>query len=361
MLFDLVSYSGWLLAALGIGLVVGWRTYLDAPRRNWRDGWIVWGALAFVIGVIVAALKLLPGRYGLWLEIALLMVAFYIVGCVLGGGLKKLLGTHESGGAAAPPPAGNRVDTKREAEQQATAKAAADRLAVELAAKAEADRKEADRKAAAKAEADRLAAEALAKAEADRKAEAAKAAADRSAAEAAATAEAERARAEIERRAAAAAKAEAERLAAAALAKAEAERLTAAAVAKAVADRRALAAATAAETNGGTAEAEPATRTLTRRGGQSERRLPPPTHRRIVLWRKPPQRPRLNEKLARSSKPRRVVWLQRVSQRSRLRETPPSRPTRPMRRRTLWLRRLPRPRPIGTLTLRYLRRQTEQT
>src|SRR5262245_31128162 len=206
MLFDLVSYSGWLIAALGIGLVVGWRTYLDVPRRNWRDGWIVWGALAFVIGVIVAALKLLPGRYGLWLEIALLMVAFYIVGCVLGGGLKKLLGTHESGGAAAPPPAGNRVDTKREAEQQATAKAAADRLAVELAAKAEADRKEADRKAAAKAEADRLAAEALAKAEADRKAEAAKAAtakaeaakaeaakaaADRSAAEAAATAEAE--------------------------------------------------------------------------------------------------------------------------------------------------------------------------
>ena len=145
---------------------------MDAPRRNWRDGWILWGALAFVIGVIVAALKLLPGRYGLWLEIALLMFAFYIVGCFLGGRLKRLLGAHESGGVAAMPPVADiRNGAKLEAERQATAKAAADRLVVEIAAKAEADRKA----AAAKAEADRLAAEALAKAEADRKAAAVKA------------------------------------------------------------------------------------------------------------------------------------------------------------------------------------------
>src|SRR3977135_2152532 len=91
MLFDLVSYFGWLIAALGIGLLVGWRTYLNAPRRHWRDGWIVWGAFAFVIGVIVAALKLLSGRYGLWLEIALLMGVFYVVGCFAGGWLKTIL------------------------------------------------------------------------------------------------------------------------------------------------------------------------------------------------------------------------------------------------------------------------------
>jgi hypothetical protein len=52
---------------------------------------VVWGALAFVIGVIVAALKLVPGRYGLWLEIALLMSVFYIVGCFVGGWLKNTL------------------------------------------------------------------------------------------------------------------------------------------------------------------------------------------------------------------------------------------------------------------------------
>ena len=344
MLFDLVSYSGWLIAASGIGLVVGWRTYLDAPRRNWRDGWIVWGVLAFVIGVIVAALKLLPGRYGLWLEIALLMIAFYVVGCFLGGGLKKLLGAHESGGAAA---ADVRNSAKLEAERQATAKAAADRLAVEVAVKAEADRKEADRK------------------EADRKAAAAKAEADRLAAEAAAKAEAERARAEIEQRAAAAAKAEAERLAAAILAKAEAERLAAAAVAKALADRKAIAlkaeadrlAATAkAEADGSAVKTEPHG-PARGRPRQRDRLLPLPGRRRIVLWRKPPQWPRGTEKQVRPPKLRRVVWLQRVSRRL----PGETRPPRPTRRRVVWLRRPPRPRPIGTPSLIYMRRRTEQT
>jgi len=359
MVFDLVSYSGWLIAALGFGLVVGWRTYLAAPRRNWRDGWIVWGALAFVIGAIVATLKLLPGRYGLWLEVALLMTAFYIVGCFLGGGLKKLLGAHETGAHESGSAAVVRVaaDVRNsamlEAERQATAKAAADRLALEIAAKAEAYRSAA-----------------AAKVEADRKAAAAKAEADRLAAEAAAKAGAERARAEIERRAAAAAKAEAERLAAATLAKAEADRLTAAAVAKALEDRRALAVKAEADrlalatvakagANGSAVKTEPA-KTEPDRPARS-RLLPLPGRRRIVLWRKPPQWPRGNEKQVPPAKPRRVVWLQRVSQRSRFGETPPSRPTRPMHRRTVWLRRLPRPRPIGAQSLRYLRRQTEQT
>jgi hypothetical protein len=91
MLYDLMSYPVWLVAALGIGLVIGWQTYSDALQRYWRDSWILWGAVAFVIGVIVAPLKLLPGRYGLWLEVALLISAFYIVGCFVGGWLKNIL------------------------------------------------------------------------------------------------------------------------------------------------------------------------------------------------------------------------------------------------------------------------------
>jgi hypothetical protein len=98
MLFDLMSYPVWLAAALAIGVVVGWQTYSDAPRRYWRDTWIVWAAIAFVIGVIVAALKLVPGRYGLWLEIALLISTFYTVGCFLGGWLKNILIVREPAG-----------------------------------------------------------------------------------------------------------------------------------------------------------------------------------------------------------------------------------------------------------------------
>ena len=145
MWFDLLSYPGWLAAALAMGLVVGWRTYSDAPRRSWFGGWIIWGALVFVVGVIVAVLKLLPGRYGLWLEIALLMTATYIIGCFLGGALKTLLGAHEPRSAA---------------------RAAAERLAADAAAKAAAGRKA----TAAKAQTNGLAAAAFAKAETEQKA-----------------------------------------------------------------------------------------------------------------------------------------------------------------------------------------------
>jgi hypothetical protein len=131
---------------LAIGALVGWRTYSNEPRRFGFGGWIIWGALIFVVGVIVAVLKLIPGRYGLWLEIALLMTAAYIIGCFLGGALKALL-AHELGGPA---------------------RAAADRLVAETAAaKAEAARKAA---LAAKAQTNGVAVAAPARAEAEQKA-----------------------------------------------------------------------------------------------------------------------------------------------------------------------------------------------
>src|SRR5262249_61115177 len=116
-------------------------------------------------------------------------------------------------------------------------------------------------------------------------------------------------RVKSEGRAAAAEKAEAERLAAATLAKAEAERLTAAAVAKALADRRALVVngeAPAGETNRESARAEPAppARKLARRHTPSERRGPPATCRRVVLWRQPPPPARPNAKQNRPPEPR---------------------------------------------------------
>ena len=136
---------------------------------------------------------------------------------------------------------------KAEADRLAAEAAEADRLAAEAAEQAEADRlaaeaAEADRLAAEKAEADRLAAEAAEKAEADRLAvEAAEA--DRLAAE---KAEADRLAAEQE---------EADRLAAEAAEQAEADRLAVEAAEQAEADRIAAEAAEQAEADRLEAEA----------------------------------------------------------------------------------------------------------
>ncbi|MGJ4917753.1 cell envelope biogenesis protein TolA [Bradyrhizobium oligotrophicum] len=261
MMYDLATFPFWIILAAGIGGFVGWRTWSDEPRPDWLRSWLLPATLALVIGILMALLTVLPGRAGLWLEVGLLMVGAYVLGCLIGGQLKEYVGLGDTS-AMSPGGPGNSVafagataaarpwaDSPSPASQ-AAASVEADRLATEAAAKAEAERVAAE--AAARAEAERLAAETAAKAEAERLAAeaAARAEADRLAAEAAAKAEAERLAAE------AVAKAESDRLAAEAAAKAESDRLAAEAAAKAEADRVAAEAAAKAEAERLAAEAD---------------------------------------------------------------------------------------------------------
>ncbi|XUM21907.1 cell envelope biogenesis protein TolA [Bradyrhizobium oligotrophicum S58] len=278
MMYDLATFPFWIILAAGIGGFVGWRTWSDEPRPDWLRSWLLPATLAIVIGIMMALLTVLPGRAGLWLEVGLLMVGAYVLGCLIGGQLKEYVGLGDTS-AMSPGGPGNSVAFAGETAAarpwadspspaaQAAASVEADRLAAEAAAKAEAERVAAE--AAARAEAERLAAETAAKAEAERLAAeaAARAEADRLAAEAAAKAEAERlaaeaaAKAESERLAAeAAAKAEADRVAAEAAEKAEADRLAAEAVAKAEADAERLAAEATAKAEADRLAAEAATR-----------------------------------------------------------------------------------------------------
>ncbi|MGC2782100.1 MAG: cell envelope biogenesis protein TolA, partial [Bradyrhizobium sp.] len=232
MMYDLATFLLWILLALAIGGIVGWRTWSDAPRPDWLRSWLLPAALAFAIGGLMALLNVLPGRAGLWLEVALMMVGAYVFGCLIGGQLKDFFGLDHAR-AVAPNAVASIASIGDTAEPRPVADSPSQSLAAHAAASVEADRLAAE--AEAKAEADRLAAEAAAKAEAEHLAAeaAAKAEADRLAAEAAAKAKAERLAAE------AAAKAEADRLAAQAAAKAEADRLAAAAEAETEAEAEA--------------------------------------------------------------------------------------------------------------------------
>jgi predicted flap endonuclease-1-like 5' DNA nuclease len=94
MWYLIQQYWFWLLAALVIGLVIGWITF--APRStSWWRGWVPVAVIAFVAGLLLATTRMVPGVPGLWLDTALLFFTTYIGGCFLGSWLRGLLGARE--------------------------------------------------------------------------------------------------------------------------------------------------------------------------------------------------------------------------------------------------------------------------
>ena len=91
MSYLLETYWGWMLLALGLGLIVGWLTSHGTKHFHWISRWLNVSLWLFAAGVIIALLKLLPGRAGLWLETGLLFFAAYLVGCLLSAWIKSLL------------------------------------------------------------------------------------------------------------------------------------------------------------------------------------------------------------------------------------------------------------------------------
>jgi len=73
----------WLLLAAIIGLVVGWMTCARQPETRWWTGWVPWGLGLFLLGLLIAVMRLLPGRLGFMLDSALLMFASYFIGCCI--------------------------------------------------------------------------------------------------------------------------------------------------------------------------------------------------------------------------------------------------------------------------------------
>jgi predicted flap endonuclease-1-like 5' DNA nuclease len=85
------QYWPWLLAAFALGLVVGAATWSRGVAAGWLSGWLGWGLIGFAVCLLVALFKLMPGRWGLWLDTALWHFVAYIAGCWLGGLLRGAL------------------------------------------------------------------------------------------------------------------------------------------------------------------------------------------------------------------------------------------------------------------------------
>src|SRR5579862_4039446 len=95
MSYDISMFWPWLLAALILGGIVGWLSDRWGSDEPLFHGWRKWAVIAWVIGLILAALHWLPGRAGLWLETALLFSFSYVVACLIGGWLRAIVDGEE--------------------------------------------------------------------------------------------------------------------------------------------------------------------------------------------------------------------------------------------------------------------------
>jgi hypothetical protein len=80
-------FWGWLLASLLLGLAMGWISVVHRGRA-------VSKTVARWLAVLVAALvgaalaRVVPGRFGYWLDLGLIMFALYLCGCAVGSWLR---------------------------------------------------------------------------------------------------------------------------------------------------------------------------------------------------------------------------------------------------------------------------------
>lgn len=79
---------GWLLGAALIGLAMGWISIVQRGEGVSKT-LARWLALLAAILVGLALARVVPGRFGYWLDLFLVMFALYLVGCAIGSWLRN--------------------------------------------------------------------------------------------------------------------------------------------------------------------------------------------------------------------------------------------------------------------------------
>ena len=85
---------GWLLGALLLGFCMGWIAVVFRGQSVSR-AWVQRLSVLAVVIVGVAVARLLPGRFGYWLDLGLALFAFYLVGCAVGSWLRDIVVTRQ--------------------------------------------------------------------------------------------------------------------------------------------------------------------------------------------------------------------------------------------------------------------------
>jgi predicted flap endonuclease-1-like 5' DNA nuclease len=111
MYFLIGQFSGWLMLVLVLGLFVGYLTCSTDRPRSW--GWLPVALVAALGALLLTATRVVNGVPALWIETALIFLAVYLLGCLLGCIIRQAFtgpepsigvqGWHSNLGDPAPP------------------------------------------------------------------------------------------------------------------------------------------------------------------------------------------------------------------------------------------------------------------
>ena len=87
MAYLVAFHWGWLFASFLLGLAMGWIAVVHRGQGTSRV-MARWIAVLTAVLVGLAAAHLVPGRFGYWLDLGLVMFACYLVGCAVGSWLR---------------------------------------------------------------------------------------------------------------------------------------------------------------------------------------------------------------------------------------------------------------------------------
>jgi len=87
MPFLLSFHWGWLVGSLLLGLAMGW---ISVVQRGKGTPKVVayWLAVLAVVLVGAALARVVPGAWGYWLDLGLIMFGSYLIGCTIGAWLR---------------------------------------------------------------------------------------------------------------------------------------------------------------------------------------------------------------------------------------------------------------------------------
>ena len=80
-------FWGWLLASLLLGFAMGWISVVQrGDGVTGAPGRALWALVGVLLGLAIG--RIVPGRFGYWLDLGLVMFALYLVGCTIGAWLR---------------------------------------------------------------------------------------------------------------------------------------------------------------------------------------------------------------------------------------------------------------------------------